>query len=146
MRGQGPVYGWVFSPRTWSLDQLAHVAKEEKTLNERNERFFNLVETIRSLEGITLIANPLVWNDGFALGAASPLSRALERTPSTQLISRGGRPFVTPLIWLQAAGNTRGQTWSGLFHDEDGNGFMEFAPPRRWDRRWLRRPAQRLRQ
>ncbi len=34
-----------------------------------------------------------------------------------------------PLLWFQAAGNTRGQTWTGLFQDADGNGFMEFAPP-----------------
>ncbi len=74
----GPVYGWVFSARTWSRAQLAYLDKLEKTLAERNARFFKLVDDIRSLQGITLIACPLVWNDGFALGAGSPLSRALE--------------------------------------------------------------------
>jgi hypothetical protein len=113
----GPVYGWVFSPRTWSRDQVAYVERLEKALKERNRRFFDLVEDIRALKGVTLVANPLVWNDGVALGAASPLSRALDRA------------VKSPLLWFQAAGNTRGQTWAGLYHDEDGNGFMEFTPP-----------------
>src|SRR5207244_7947542 len=78
----GPVYGWVFSPRTWSRDQVAYVEQLEKVLIQRNRRYFNLVEGIRSLEGMTLIANPLVWNDGYAVGAASPLSRAFERNLS----------------------------------------------------------------
>jgi hypothetical protein len=37
------------------------------------------------------------------------------------------RPFKAAL-WFQAAGDTRGQAWSGLFRDADGNGVMEFAP------------------
>ena len=31
------------------------------------------------------------------------------------------------LLWFQAAGNNRGQAWTGLFRDADKNGFMEFA-------------------
>jgi hypothetical protein len=124
----GPVFGWIFSPRTWSRDQVAYVEKLDKALAERNRRFFNLVEDIRSLAGIMLVANPLVWNDGLGLGGASPLSRAFDRQqPSPgpdQGVSR-----KAPLLWFQAAGNTRGQTWAGLFRDENGNGFMEFAPP-----------------
>src|SRR5262249_17307412 len=33
-----------------------------------------------------------------------------------------------PLLWFQAAGNTLGQSWTGLYRDHDGNGLMEFAP------------------
>jgi hypothetical protein len=38
------------------------------------------------------------------------------------------RPFRST-IWFQPAGDTRGQTWAGLFRDSDGNNVMEFAPP-----------------
>jgi hypothetical protein len=31
-------------------------------------------------------------------------------------------------IWVNSAGNSRGQSWTGLFRDADGNGLMEFAP------------------
>src|SRR5262249_2600211 len=30
--------------------------------------------------------------------------------------------------WFQAAGETRGQAWTGLFRDADDDGVMEFAP------------------
>src|SRR5262249_39286903 len=62
------------------------------------------------------------------LEAASPLSRAFERYLSAPLSRQGSPSDRPPLLWFQSAGNTRGQTWSGLFHDEDDNGFMEFAP------------------
>ncbi len=80
----GPVYGWVFSPRTWSIARLEYVDKLEKTLDERNRRFFKLIDDIRSLDGISLVASPLGWNDGFALGASSPLSRAFDTLAPTR--------------------------------------------------------------
>ena len=36
------------------------------------------------------------------------------------------RPFRAAL-WFQSVGNTRGQSWAGLFRDVDGNGVLEFA-------------------
>src|SRR5262249_58322723 len=36
------------------------------------------------------------------------------------------KPFKAAL-WFQAAGDVRGQAWSGLFRDVDGNGVMEFG-------------------
>jgi hypothetical protein len=122
----GPVYGWVFSPRQWVRDQVVYVDRQEKILTERHRRFFALVEYMRSLQGITLVANPLLWNDGLAVGAASPLSRALDRLLQAPLPAGQSK---APMLWFQSAGNTRGQTWNGLFHDEDENGLMEFAPP-----------------
>ena len=68
-----------------------------------------------------------MWNDGYPLGGASGLTRGLD-----------DRPFHHT-VWFQAAGNTRGQSWTGLFRDTDGNGVMEFAPrgsrplPGRWN-------------
>ena len=114
----GPVYGWVFSPRAWHREQMAYVERLDTALRDRNRRFFAFVDEVRALKGISLATSALVWNEGFAVGGASPLSRAFDRTVKGP-----------PLLWFQAAGNTRGQTWSGLYHDIDNNGLMEFAPP-----------------
>src|SRR5262249_37712178 len=46
---------------------------------------------------------------------------------------------LRPALWFQAAGNARGQAWTGLFRDADADGVMEFAdaraplPPGNWD-------------
>ena len=31
------------------------------------------------------------------------------------------------MLWFQAAGNTRGQSWTGVFRDDNKNGILEFA-------------------
>ena len=113
----GPVRGWLFSPREWNRQRMAYQEKLEKDLADRESRFRKLMTDIRRLKGIDIVANALVWNEGYPLGAASPLSRWLNDAP-------GKKP-----LWFQAAGNSGRQTWSGLFRDEDGNGVMEFAPP-----------------
>jgi hypothetical protein len=59
----------------------------------------------------------LIWNTGYPVDGSSVLSRYFD-----------ARPFRSAL-WFQAAGNTRGQAWAGLFRDTDGNGIMEFAGP-----------------
>src|SRR5207247_4844996 len=67
----------------------------------------------------------LTWNDGYPLGGASPLSRALD--------AETGGP-----LWFVPAGNTAGQVWTGMYRDANSNGIMEFAepgaklPPGRW--------------
>ena len=48
---------------------------------------------------------------------------------SASLISRFFNDTPYPALWFTPAGNQRGQTWIGLFHDVDGNGVMEFSPP-----------------
>src|SRR5262249_52456720 len=72
---------------------------------------------IRGLKGIRLVACGLLWNEGYPIDGTSALSRYFD-----------DRPFKAAL-WFQAAGDTRGQAWSGLFRDVDGNGIMEFSPP-----------------
>ncbi len=63
------------------------------------------------------MASALGWDEGFPADGGSTLSRYFD-----------DRPFRAAL-WFQAAGDTRGQSWSGLFRDEDNNGLMEFVPP-----------------
>jgi hypothetical protein len=81
------------------------------------------------------VVNLLTWNEGYPLDGAGAISRYLDDTPfigfrgtpnKSRFVSR--RPDQGTL-WVQAAGDTRGQTWVGLFRDEYGNGAMEFAPP-----------------
>jgi hypothetical protein len=80
------------------------------------------------LKGIQIVANALVWNDGYPLGGLSPLSRWFDDLPL-----RTG-------LWFQAGGNTHGQSWTGLYRDIDKSGVMEFAdagtplPRERWTR------------
>jgi hypothetical protein len=62
-----------------------------------------------------VVASSLVWDEGYPVEGGSALSRYLDDAPF-----RGS--------WFQAVGDTRDQSWSGLFRDADGNGVMEFAP------------------
>src|SRR5262249_38750950 len=81
------------------------------------QRYRDHLGTLLDLEGIAIVAMPLVWHDGLPLGGTSPLSRWAD-----------GQPLRRPL-WFQSIGNTRGQAWTGLYQDADGNGIMEFASP-----------------
>jgi hypothetical protein len=73
------------------------------------------------------------WNTGFALDGASNVSRFLDewltRPKTTYQRSLTRKPPPSPPLWFQAAGDTRGQTWTGLYRDTDRNGVMEFASP-----------------
>jgi hypothetical protein len=84
------------------------------------------------------------WNTGFALDGASNVSRFLDdwltRPKASYQRSLARKPQAAPPLWFQPAGDTRGQTWTGLFRDVDNNGVMEFASPEvdlkpgRWSR------------
>jgi hypothetical protein len=81
----------------------------------------------------------LVWGSGHALDGASELSRYFDErfTVPTSRVKSFKAKTPGGVLWVQAAGDTRGQTWAGLFRDEDGNGVLEFAPfsqPLRKDR------------
>ncbi|HEY7311262.1 MAG TPA: hypothetical protein VH643_18010 [Gemmataceae bacterium] len=70
-----------------------------------------------ALRGIRVVASTISWQDGYPVDGSSTLSRYFD-----------DRPFRAAL-WFQAAGDTRGQSWSGMFRDADANGVMEFADP-----------------
>jgi hypothetical protein len=131
----GAIRGWIFSEREWSFQRLQYQDYEEELWKEREGRYYKLTRDIRSLQGINLVASPFVWNDGYPLGQASPLTRWFDEPA----LSSGSRNVGRFPLWFQAAGNVRGQSWSGLFRDEDGNGIMEFAaantptPKGRWN-------------
>jgi hypothetical protein len=80
-------------------------------------RYLQFQRDLASLRGIRIVASALSWSDGFPTDGTSTLSRYFD-----------DRPFHAAL-WFQAAGDTAGQSWTGLFRDADGNRVMEFAAP-----------------
>jgi hypothetical protein len=123
---------------------LRKLDTEEAALLGRQIRIEELEKSLARLTGAQVVLNELQWNTGFALDAASPVSRFLDDwlTPRHRAYSRPlTRPTPpAPPLWFQPAGDTRGQTWTGVFRDVDHNGVMEFAPPEselkpgRWSR------------
>ncbi|MGL4551641.1 MAG: hypothetical protein ACRC33_10670, partial [Gemmataceae bacterium] len=94
-------------------DANAAYQKFEAEVRRRSARWFDLDRGLRALKGVRVVASTLVWTDGYPVDGSSALSRYFD-----------DRPFKGAL-WFQAAGDTRGQSWSGPFRDADGNGFME---------------------
>jgi hypothetical protein len=93
------------------------IAQEEKDYRAAMDRFVQLQRELKSLKGIQGIVTPLAWHEGQANDRIGTLSRFFDEDA-----------FRGPL-WIFASEDTRGQSWSGLFRDADGNGVMEFAPP-----------------
>jgi hypothetical protein len=95
----------------------AEFDKRERAVYELEKRYLQFRADLRGLRGIRIVANSLAWHEGQPVNGSSPLSRYFD-----------DRPFQAAL-WFQSAGDTRGQSWSGLFRDTDGNQVMEFAEP-----------------
>ncbi len=120
----GPFLSWLYSEREWSRLRMAHHEELETEHRLREERFRRHLKDIESLNGLPILVNALSWNSGYPLGAISPLSRALDDPKGP--------------LWFQAVGNTRGQTWHGLFRNVTGDPAMKFIaddvplPKGRW--------------
>ncbi len=127
---------------------LVELDTREASLVRRTDRFFAYQTDLAYITGIRVVACPLVWNEGLPLDGGSPLSRYLDDTPfrgspgtpmKTRIAALRDKRFT---LWVQSAGDTRGQTWSGPIRDDDNNGVLEFAPaktiqgPGRWTREW----------
>jgi hypothetical protein len=112
----GAAADWLFSPRRWHAKRVEEYEREVAAYRVREVRYLELMKGLQSLRGVQFVSCPLVWPDGYPVSSNSALSRWFAELP---------RPCF---LWFQAAGNTEGQSWTGLFHDADGNGAMEFAP------------------
>src|SRR5262249_14844305 len=64
----GAVYGWLLNPRDWSVQRLAWQDKEEQVFSARERRYWDHVAALQELKGITIVAVPLAWHDGYPLG------------------------------------------------------------------------------
>jgi hypothetical protein len=112
--------------------------RQQQEHERRQQRFLDLVRDLNALKGIPVVACSLVWSDGYPVDGSSGLSQYLDNgiNGPGSLSVRGQIPCFP--LWFQAAGDTNGQAWAGLFRDVDGNGVMEFAPagtplkPDRW--------------
>jgi hypothetical protein len=108
------------------FQRQAALDRQEQEHAGRVQRYLDLVNALQNLRGIRVVACTLGWEGGYPVDGSSTLSRFLED---------GG---FRSALWFQPVGDNRGQTWSGLFRDSDGNGVMEFAPldaplkPDRW--------------
>jgi hypothetical protein len=91
--------------------------RRDRQYHESVDRYFQLLKDFQSLKGVQIAASGLVWNDGHPADASSALTRYFD-----------DQPFKSAL-WFQSVGDARGQAWSGLFRDVDGNGVMEFDAP-----------------
>jgi hypothetical protein len=89
--------------------------RDQRDYQDRFRRYVRLLADLRGLRGIHLVASPLVWNEGHPVDGTSTLSRYFDE-----------RPFGAAQ-WFVSAGNTRDQSWSGTFHDVDGDGVLEYA-------------------
>jgi hypothetical protein len=93
--------------------------RDRRAFHQRLDRYLHYKQDVLGLRGIRVVASSLSWQDGFPMNGTSALSRYFD-----------DQPFRAAL-WFQAAGDTRGQSWTGLFRDADSNGIMEFADPQR---------------
>ena len=93
----------------------AELSAQESAHRRRQERFLRLERDLLDLRGTQVVTSSLLWNDGYPVGGDGPLTAFFDNQPPHRM------------FWFQAAGNTRGQSWSGLYRDVDGNGVMEFA-------------------
>jgi hypothetical protein len=131
--------------RVAAQQALRQLDKEEAAVFARQLRVEDVERNLARVAGAQVVLSELQWNTGFALDGASPVSRFLDdwlvrrRPPAYSRHLSRPNPGEPPL-WFQPAGDTRGQTWSGIYRDADGNGVMEFAPasedlrPGRWSR------------
>jgi hypothetical protein len=107
------------------LEKVKEFQKEEAEYGKRVERFLRFKQALSDLRRTQVVISALYWNEGYPVDGSGALTRFLDSQPRNAL-------------WLQPAGETAGQVWSGLYRDADGNGAMEFAAPgtlleaRRW--------------
>jgi hypothetical protein len=95
----------------------AQMDEAARALEQRQARYLQLVRDLQGLRGLRVLVNTLVWNEGYPADGTGALSRYIDDCLSPRT------------LWLQATGNTHGQSWAGYFRDADADGVMEFAPP-----------------
>jgi hypothetical protein len=109
---------------------------EEKELIARINRSSALQRAVASLAGAQVVVNTLVWESGYPLDGLSELSAAIDQGFAGEAVVPAGVPRSAtrrtvrpPTVWVQAASNSNGSVWGGMYRDADTNGVMEFAPP-----------------
>lgn len=116
--------------------RLTEQERQERDYAQRLARFVAIETGLMDLRRVSVVANNIGWMEGLPTDGSGPLATYLDGP--ARLIDRAYK--LGPATWLQAAGDTHGQTWSGPLWDADGNGILEFAPrnfplpAQRWSR------------
>lgn len=95
----------------------AKLDADEQDYQDRIKRYIRLEEELRDLRAVRVVTTGLAWTEGQPVDSGGALSRYFDDQPFRKA------------LWFQAAGDTRGQAWAGLFRDRDGDGVMEYLPP-----------------
>jgi hypothetical protein len=116
--------------------RLIRQDKEERDYAGRLARFVDLEQSFMELRFVQAVACNLNWSIGLPVDGTGPLARYIDGPARFN-----ERPKkLGPVTWLQAAGDTHGQTWAAPLWDADNNGVMEFAqksfpiPAGKWSR------------
>ena len=88
--------------------------RRDQEYHEAVERFLRLEKGLIGLKSVRVAASGLVWDDGHPADAGIALTRYFD-----------DQPFGSAL-WFQAAGDARGQAWTGPFRDDDSDGVLQF--------------------
>ncbi|HEX5271451.1 MAG TPA: hypothetical protein VFW33_13230, partial [Gemmataceae bacterium] len=94
----------------------AKLDADEREYQGRTARLLRFEERLRDLRRVRVVATGLSWDEGMPADGGGALSRYFDDEPFKKA------------VWFQAAGDTRGQAWAGLFRDRDRDGVMEFVP------------------
>jgi hypothetical protein len=94
----------------------AKLDADQKEYEARIQRYLRMEEVLRDLRKVRVVATGLAWSEGMPVDGGGALSRYFDDEPFHKA------------VWFQAAGDTHGQAWVGLFRDRDGDGAMEFLP------------------
>jgi hypothetical protein len=130
----------VRQERLDSIKELNKVRLEESEFLAKATRLARLEDGLLELRNAQIIINNLTWDTGHAIDGNSVLSQYLTKTLTMAQPSFVYNQWKQPKkpTWVQAAGDTGGQSWTGQFLDRDGNGVMEFTNsnttlPDRWN-------------
>jgi hypothetical protein len=103
-------------------NRLREQDRKEKEYTERIGRFQDLEADLFELRHVAVVANNVTWLDGIAADGTGPLALYLDGPAQSDRRAR-----QLPPTWLQSAGDTNGQSWTGHWLDRDENGALEFA-------------------
>ena len=116
--------------RTKATEDFKGLQAKEVALTRKFDRLDRISGMMLGIKGTDIVVCPLTWNFRFAADSSSGLTQEIDELlarPRSPVV-RNGSKIVPPPLWIQAAGDTRGQAWSGRFSDPDRSGNMQFLP------------------
>lgn len=94
----------------------AKYVQDLAALNDKDQRALAFRRAVQTLHGASTVLVGLEWDPGYALSAGATF---LGRVLAPEILRSAS--------WVQAMARRPGQTWTGLFVDEDQDGANDFA-------------------